>query len=66
MPNRIHSAISPNGSRGWYWEVHVVSGGEHRVIARGIAESHAQARIEVRTAEAGAAQKYDPEIKRAG
>jgi hypothetical protein len=66
MPQRLYSKISPNGQNGWYWEVHVETAETHRVIARGLAATAAEARREAAAAEACATRKGDQDIKRAG
>ena len=42
-PLEYEYRILPNNGAGWYWELITQ---EREVIARGVAETHAQARIE--------------------
>ena len=44
MVNQLQTRIMQNGSKGWYWEVG--RNASYDVIARGIADTHAQARAD--------------------
>jgi hypothetical protein len=52
QPPDLEFHISPNNGSGWYWEV---VNKEHEVVARGLADTHHQARVDAMSA--GQAQR---------
>jgi hypothetical protein len=58
QPHEVEYHISPNNGSGWYWEV---VNQEREVIARGLAHTHDQARVDAMNA-GGQAQR--PPVER--